>query len=213
MIENPFTDETLAARYEEWYSGSGARADRQEKRLLQKMLAEFPGARSVLDVGCGTGHFTRWFQELGYEVTGLDSSPAMLSEAVRRGGATYVEGDALRLPFPDRAFDIVSLVTTLEFTGDPAGALAEAGRVARRGLLLGVLNGHSVLTWRYRRSGKPLWRAARFFTPGELARLVRTVLSDRVRHVHWRTTLWPWECLCDSALPWGGFIGLSARFD
>ena len=56
---NPFDDPAVAARYEDWYSGPGQRADALEKSLLKGLLADFPGARTVLEVGCGTGHFTR----------------------------------------------------------------------------------------------------------------------------------------------------------
>lgn len=205
---NPFDDPAAAAHYEDWYEGPGSRADALEKRLLRKLL---PSAKTVLEVGSGTGHFTRWFRDLGYSVMGLDSSEAMLAEANRRNGVAYMKGDALSLPFVDRTFDVVALITTLEFVSDAAQALTEAGRVARQALLLGVLNRHSLLTWRYRRSGKPLWTAARFFTPRELARLVRASLGDRVGSVRWRTTLWPFGSDC--ALPWGGFIGMAVHLD
>lgn len=204
---NPFDDPAAAAHYEDWYDGPGSRADALEKRLLRKLL--LPSVMTILEVGSGSGHFTRWFRDLGYLAVGVDSSKAMLAEANRRNGTTYIEGDGLSLPFADRSFDVVALITTLEFVSDPARALMESGRVARQGLLLGVLNRHSILTWRYRRSGKPLWRSARFFTAGELSRLVRVALGDRVRSVRWRTTFWPWPCNRDCILPWGGFIGMS----
>ncbi len=62
---NPFDDPAVAERYEQWYSGHGRRADRLEKRLLAQLLEDFPGASTVLDVGCGTGHFTRWMASRG----------------------------------------------------------------------------------------------------------------------------------------------------
>lgn len=203
---NPFDDPATAARYEDWYVGPGSRADALEKRLLRKLLP--PSAGTILEVGSGSGHFTRWFRDLGNTVVGVDQSAAMLSEANRRNGVAYIKGDALALPFADRTFDVVALITTLEFVTDPRQALTEAGRVARQGLLLGVLNRHSLLTWRYRRSGKPLWKTARFFTVGELGRLVRASLGERVRSVCWRTTLWPIEIPIGVPLPWGGFIGM-----
>ncbi len=206
---NPFDDREVAARYEEWYAGPGRRADALEKRLLQKLLV--PRAQAILDIGSGTGHFTRWFRELGLLVVGVDRSEAMLSEAARRNGATYVRGDAGALPFADRSFDVVALITTLEFVSDPARALAEAGRVARCGLLLGVLNRHSLLAVRHRRSGKPLWKSARFFTPGDLQRLVRQAIGNRATSIRWRTTLWPLRLPIDLPLPWGGFIGMMVR--
>ena len=206
---NPFDDPAVAARYEDWYVGTGRRADRLEKALLSELLADFEGAGSALEVGCGTGHFTRWLAERGLHMTGLDTSPAMLAEARRRGSSACVLGDALMLPFPARAFDLAFLITTLEFVSDPLRALAEAVRVARQGLVLGVLNRRSLFGLRRRASPDRVWQAARFFSPEELARLARQAARRRVQAVRWRTTLWPLPGLGTLPLPWGGFAGLA----
>jgi ubiquinone/menaquinone biosynthesis C-methylase UbiE len=140
LFDNPFADLSVVTGYEGWYRTSGRRADRLETVLLKRLLAEFPQARSLLEVGCGTGHFTRWFRGLGFQAVGLDLSSAMLAEAIRLNSPPCVQSDALALPFPKDSFDIVALITTLEFVGDPIHALREAARVTRFGLSLGVLN-------------------------------------------------------------------------
>ncbi len=135
-------DEHVARDYEAWYEqGFGRFASRQEEALLHQLLQRFPGASSLLEVGCGTGHFIRWFAQQGFQVTGLDTSPAMLEQARLRNGTSYLLGDALALPFENQRFDLVALITTLEFVTDPVQAM----RVARQGLLLGVLNRSSLL--------------------------------------------------------------------
>jgi ubiquinone/menaquinone biosynthesis C-methylase UbiE len=208
LLANPFTNPTIVAGYEAWYETSGRRADRLEKALLRRLLAGFSRACTLLEVGCGTGHFTRWFGEQGLQAMGLDLSPPMLAEAVRLGGPPCVLGDALALPFLDGAFDLVALITTLEFVTDPVQVLAEATRVARHGLILGVLNRQSLLAWRRERSGEALWQMARFFTPTELIRLVQQAAAGTRVKIVWRTTLWPgW--LGELPLPWGGFIGMA----
>ncbi len=211
LAGNPFANASVASGYEDWYLGPGRRADELEKRLLHKLLTKLDGVNTVLDVGCGTGHFTRWLEELGYDTVGLDSSLEMLAEARRYNANSYQIGDAQELPFAAQSFDVVALITTLEFVGDPVKALSEAVRVARHGLLLGVLNRHSLLTWKYRRSGKPLWQAARFLTPRELRALVAQVAERRLLDIRWRTTLWPLPGVTDLPLPWGGFIGAVAQ--
>jgi len=135
----------------------------------------------------------------------------MLAEAIRLGSPPCVQADALALPFPTGAFDLVVLITTLEFVADPVRVLVEAGRVARYGLILGVLNRQSGLGWRLKRSGIPLWQVAHFFTPGELVHLVQRAAGGNRVKVVWRTTLWPvWPG--DLPLPWGGFIGMVIRW-
>jgi ubiquinone/menaquinone biosynthesis C-methylase UbiE len=211
QIANPFDDPAVASRYEDWYAGSGRDADAREKDLLGKLLGQFPDARTALEIGCGTGHFTRWLAERGLNAIGLDSSRPMLLEARRLGSPPCLQGDAQVLPFADQSVDLAVVITTLEFVENPLGTLVEAVRVARQGLILGVLNRRSLLALHYRASGKQLWQTAHFFSVGELKRLVVQAAGERLRSVRWRTTLWPIPHLPDLPVPWGGFIGLAVQ--
>jgi ubiquinone/menaquinone biosynthesis C-methylase UbiE len=176
---------------------------------LKWLLARFPEACSILEAGCGTGHFTRWFGEQGLQAVGLDLSRPMLDEAKRLASPQYLQGDALTLPFLTRSFDLVAMITTLEFLPDPIHALAEALRVTRQGIILGVLNEKSRLGQEYKREGGPFWGIAHFYTLDELKRMIREVAGDNAR-VIWRTTLWPfWPGALP--LPWGGFIGMAVK--
>jgi ubiquinone/menaquinone biosynthesis C-methylase UbiE len=208
MPGNPFADRALVEGYEDWYRTTGRRASRLEKALLQRLLARFPQAHTILEVGCGTGHFSRWFRETGLQVTGLDLARPMLTEAAHLGSPPCVRGNGLALPFPGGSFGLVALVTTLEFVPGPTRVLAEAQRVARQGVILGVLNRHSGLGRRLKRLGGPVWGVARFYTPGELVRLVHHAAAGKQIALHWRTTLWPlWPTALP--LPWGAFIGMA----
>lgn len=84
MCDNPFANPALVVGYEAWYETSGRRADRLEKALLRRLLADFLQGRTMLEIGCGTGHFTRWFSEQGFQTIGLDLSLAMLAQARRQ---------------------------------------------------------------------------------------------------------------------------------
>jgi ubiquinone/menaquinone biosynthesis C-methylase UbiE len=124
-----------APEYNEWYLGSGRFAERDrpgweaEVEGLRRALEGLPPART-LDVACGTGFLTR---HLPGEVVGLDQSSSMLEEArFQAPQATFVEGDALTLPFEDHAFE---RVFTAHFYGHLEGGdrdrfLSEARRVA-----------------------------------------------------------------------------------
>jgi ubiquinone/menaquinone biosynthesis C-methylase UbiE len=210
-MSNPFDNEVVASGYEEWYASRGRRADRLEKQLLAELLAAFPNAASVLEVGCGTGHITRWLAERGFRVVGVDLSRVMLREAARRDGQRYVLGDALALPFDRASFDIVAMITTLEFVADQPQALDEAVRVARAGLLLGVLNRCSLLALKRKASARVPWNTARFVSPRELTRLVGDSVGERLSRLRWRTTLSPVPGFGSLRLPWGGFIGMLAQ--
>jgi SAM-dependent methyltransferase len=207
-IVNPFASRGAVTGYEAWYGTRGRRADRLEKALLKRLLARFPQGSSLLEVGCGTGHFTRWLEGPGSKTAALDLSLPMLAEASRLGSWRCLQGDALALPFSMDSFDLAAMITTLEFVADPVRALGEALRVARQGLLLGVLNRQSLLGWRLKKKGGTIWGAARFFTPAELTRMVRQAAAGRQVDIVWRTTLWPGYPGA-LPLPWGGFIGMA----
>ena len=74
-----------------------------------------PGARTVLDLGCGTGIHACAFAREGYEVTGLDRSPDMLAKARERqkqagsngsGSIDFLQGDIRDFKLTHR-FDVV----------------------------------------------------------------------------------------------------------
>ena len=208
---NPFDDASVAVAYEKWYSVAGRQADEEEKQVLSELLENFRDVRTVLEVGCGTGHFARWLGSLGPAIVGLDVSRAMLVEAQRLQSPPVVQGDAQALPFQSRSFDLVALITTLEFVQDPLGALSEAARVARKGLLLGVLNRWSPMMLRRRLSGQALWRSARPLSPLELRRLVRQSADERMQHWQWDYALTPAPSISPLSHVFAGFIGVAVH--
>ena len=96
--------------------------------------------RYVLDVGGGTGAAAVELAKLGFHVTQLDSSEAMLDLA-RRAAAeagvadrvTLWNADAVRLPklFPAASFDVVLCHNILEYVDEPVTVLRGAARALR----------------------------------------------------------------------------------
>lgn len=92
-----------------------------------------PGS-SVLDLCCGHGIVARGLIGAGATVTGLDFSPAMLRIArAAAPEATFVEGDAMALPFEDAIFDAVTIGFGIPHVPDAPAAMTEARRVLKRG--------------------------------------------------------------------------------
>jgi ubiquinone/menaquinone biosynthesis C-methylase UbiE len=141
------------SEYEAWYhTARGKWIAGIEWKLLLDLLQPRVGG-TLLDVGCGTGYFSRRFTETGLSVTALDPYQAALAYARQQGEEIhYLQASALSLPFSSDSFDYVSAITSLCFVEPPQQALQEMWRVARRGLLLGVLNKHSLLYWQKRNS-------------------------------------------------------------
>jgi SAM-dependent methyltransferase len=92
-----------------------------------------PG-QPVLDIGCGAGAFLRLVAERGAVPYGLDASESLIALARKRlPEADLRVGDMEHLPYDDDTFDLVTGFTSFFFANDMAGALREAGRVARPG--------------------------------------------------------------------------------
>src|SRR3972149_1283094 len=108
--------------------------------ILLRHAALQSGER-VLDVACGTGIVARQAAPLvgpGGRVGAVDMNPAMLGVARARpapSGATVTwrEGNAMALPLPDGAFDVVLCQHGLQFVPDRAGAVREMRRVLAPG--------------------------------------------------------------------------------
>jgi len=104
----------------------------------------------VLDVACGTGDLAEAFADAGVsEVIGLDFTQRMLDLAEVKARhrqrerdtcePTYLQGDAMNLPFDDHSFDIVSIAFGIRNISDPARAVSEFRRVLRPGGRLVIL--------------------------------------------------------------------------
>jgi SAM-dependent methyltransferase len=209
--------ERRAAGYEAWYTTRrGRRAARAERALLERLLAPFAEAQSALEVGCGTGHFTRWLAGRLPRVIGLDRAPAMLAEAQRpRPRLLLIQGDAHHLPIRSRAVDLSVFVITLEFVEHPAVAMAEAVRVARRGVLVVALNRWS-LGGCSRRWGPGARRGlvgrARDFTWPSLRALASAAAGPRLRALRWAGALFPGGPAGVAArIPFGDVIGIAVE--
>ncbi|NUU33967.1 malonyl-ACP O-methyltransferase BioC [Pseudomonas sp. C2B4] len=104
-------------------------------QLLSRLPEDFVPGR-WLDLGCGTGHFSRALGErfpAGQGVA-LDIAEGMLNHARPLGGAThFVAGDAERLPLRDSTCDLVFSSLAVQWCADFASVLSEAHRVLKPG--------------------------------------------------------------------------------
>lgn len=160
-----------AEEYDAWYETPRGRwIGGRELDLVKRALALEPGD-ALLDVGCGTGYFTCGLAgESPGRVVGLDLDREWVDVARARdpGQNHWVVADAQRLPFPDHRFDRVMSITALCFVADERRAVVEMARVARRRVVLGLLNRHSLLWWQKgRRGGQGAYRGARWHTARE----------------------------------------------
>lgn len=107
---------------------------RSDPRIAARLFQALGDARSVLNVGAGTGSY----EPEDRHVVAVDPSVVMLAQRPL-GAAPAVRGSAEALPFSPCAFDAVTAVLTLHHWADRMAGLAECARVARRRVVL--------LTW------------------------------------------------------------------
>ena len=164
--------------YNQWFTTPiGKLVLETEQELINRFIDSSPGDR-ILDAGCGTGIFTLDFLKSGAIVTGLDISRGMLLNAITvlKNLPFYaVQGDMLRLPFPDSVFEKTVSITALEFIQDARAAVNELFRVTCPGGIIVVATLNSLSSWAVRRSQKGedhLLENAFYRSPADLLSLV-----------------------------------------
>lgn len=179
----------LAGQYDQWYATPAGRAhDRAQKRDVRRLLPRASAGQALLDIGCGTGHWSAFFAEMGYRVTGVDIAETMI-EVARSAvpQCTFQVADACRLPFDDGTFDVAAAMATLAFVPDAAAAVGEMARCTTTGgrLLVGALNRLAPLNQHRLARRKEPYASGQLLSPAEVKCLlspygrVRMIASQR----------------------------------
>ncbi|MDT8358449.1 MAG: methyltransferase domain-containing protein [Methanomicrobiaceae archaeon] len=156
-----------AVEYDRWFEKHPG-LYREELALLSRMM---PSWRRGVEVGVGTGR-SAW--PLGI-TRGLEPSLPM-GRMARKRGIEVICGVAESLPFPDRSFDLVLMVTVNFLLRDVKAAFLEASRVLSAGgsLLLAFIEREGELGQKYRRKTDSWWAGVptRFYTLPEVILLL-----------------------------------------
>ncbi len=206
--------------YDNWYDSPRGRWIGKTEYVLMRQLLDINAGDSILDVGCGTGWFTRRFAgQTNSKVMGLDTDPTMLAYARMQSGAeSYVEGNAKALPIADASFDRVVSITALCFVEDWPRALSEIVRVTKRRFALGLLNRNSLLYLRKgRHGGSGAYQGAHWHTRDEV---LAAIAKLPVVNIQTRTAIFlpsgsRLACTAENLLPqtlgFGGFLAVSGE--
>jgi SAM-dependent methyltransferase len=104
---------------------------RTEPRIAAQVWAALGEARTILNVGAGTGSY----EPPGRDVTAVEPSAVMRAQRPA-GAAPCVDATAESLPFEDQSFDAAMAFSTIHHWQDPIAGLREMRRVARRVVVL-----------------------------------------------------------------------------
>jgi hypothetical protein len=157
---------------------------RTEPRIAARIWAALGDARTVLNVGAGTGSY----EPPDRDVTAVEPSAVMRAQRPA-GAAPCVAAAAESLPFEDQSFDAAMALSTVHHWQNPIAGLREMRRVARR-----------VVVFTFDASGTGWHRRfwlTRDYLP-EVADLLvgRPSLTEQARAIGARTepVLIPWDC-------------------
>ncbi|MBC8472178.1 MAG: class I SAM-dependent methyltransferase [Planctomycetes bacterium] len=173
-----FDFNSVADTYDKWYeTAEGAMYDRLEKKAISKCLLRNVQGRKLLEIGCGTGHWSQFFDENGFEVMGVDVSERMISKALEKKlqNTSFYIDDGHFLPFKDGVFDVTAAMVTLEFVRDAELVVREMVRCTRKPggqLLIGVLNMLARLNRKRQQSPESLYAKTGLFSPKQLKQLL-----------------------------------------
>lgn len=100
------------------------------KHMLRRYVPAPRGEVTILDYGCGTGRFLRFFASKGYRVIGMDITPEMLEEAERFGIPDACEtklSDGTTLDLPSNSVDFIWVCGVLKYSLFPPSAECRGG--------------------------------------------------------------------------------------
>jgi len=190
-----FFDGKTADTYDSWFETPlGALVDKVEKDLFLKCAVPQKGQK-VLDLGCGTGHYSLFLAQRGCDVCGVDISEPMLNVARSKSKALslpvrWVNASLEALSLDEESFDLVYSVTAFEFLSNPQKAALKAWNFVKKGgrLVIAVIGKQSPWARVYGESARndksSVFAGAHFYTPEELMALLPGIKGEYHTGLH-----------------------------
>jgi SAM-dependent methyltransferase len=116
-----------------WRQKQAGGASTPKNQRVQKAASLLGQGKILLDIGCGSGELSPLLRNRVETIIGLDFIEGVLAEARKGGEVPVCASFSNSLPFLSNTFDVVVLLSTLQYALDPKKLLLEASRVARPG--------------------------------------------------------------------------------
>lgn len=179
-------DKEPVKKYESWFfTQEGVYADEREKELLLHKM-RFKQGESVLEVGCGTGRYIEYLNDLGLSVTGIEPMEELVKIARQKSKISpdqIIKGSFENLPFPDKSFDNVISIIAIQFSIDIKKALSEMIRVAKNKIGIGFLNKNSFTNFFNTKERRRLYKEAVPLTAQQLKNFIKEIYGNNMNNI------------------------------
>lgn len=204
-MNKPQQDQEFTGKYEKEGRIGNLLVESFYSAVAELLVPRLSGAGTLLEVGCGAGYSTQKLVPLlpiGCDFLACDVGQTLARSArLRNAGVSVSRQSVYSLAFPDKSVDVVVMLEVLEHLDQPAQALAELQRIARKHVIISTPR-------------EPIWRALNFMrgkymrhlgnTPGHLqhwsSRGLQRFMNSRFEVQDMRQPL-PWTILALAPKP------------
>ena len=192
----------LANKYDSWFDTPlGRKIYISEKNCIENLIKK-SSHEYAIDLGIGTGLFTKILKDKGYKIVGIDISDEMLKIAKERRFDVIKYDLNKKLPFDNESFNFAFSMTSIEFLKKPEELIEEVYRILSKNgeFLLITLN--SLSLWAFVRRLKGIFikdyvfNKGKFYSPKNLLRFFN--YKWKIEKIGTCTFISPWNPLFPS---------------
>jgi 2-polyprenyl-3-methyl-5-hydroxy-6-metoxy-1,4-benzoquinol methylase len=193
MDNQRFFYDTIADRFDELHNTYDL--SRRLSIVFEELLPFDIRGLKGLDLGCGSGWFSKKALERGIQLTSLDISQNLARITQKRTSSNAVVADAVSLPFSENSFDIIISSEMIEHLGDVEHGIREISRVLSPGgiLVLTTPNRHWLwlVNFATRLKLRPYEGFENFLRFDELSQLIEKYSLEIKFHIGFHP--WPFQ--------------------
>ena len=137
---------SLKKQWDEYWKGREVKTTINKERMMEVLKRHVKG--KVLDVGCGSGFFSKFFTDMNCKVFSLDyaNEPLKLTGSLDKE-IKLIKGNVLRAPFEDETFDLIFSDGLLEHYKNPISLVHKFAKLVKEGGIVATFVPNLISYW------------------------------------------------------------------